>query len=163
MKIADNIFSCPWLLIHQLFNKSTIPLGKNSCKRTYFKLMSHWTIFSDDLPRYDVATKRSVTWHAIANVSWREATRCVFLIWVQKLATVLPELLSSASLRNSMSHWNDFQRNIVSLKIVQCDISFVDGKPTMEKLILPDFQKFSWFFKPYMCSDPGSNSDPTRN
>ena len=37
---------------------------------------------------------------------------------------MLPKLLSSASFRNSMSHWNDFQRNIVSLKIVQCDISF---------------------------------------
>ena len=48
---------------------------------------------------------------------------------------MLPELLSSASLRNSMSHWNDFQRDIVSLKIVQCDISFrIRGKEANIKL-----------------------------
>ena len=34
---------------------------------TRFKLMSRWTIFSDDLPRYDVATKIGILWHVTAN------------------------------------------------------------------------------------------------
>ena len=36
MKRADETFSCLRLLIPRLFNKITVPLGENSCKRNYF-------------------------------------------------------------------------------------------------------------------------------
>ena len=38
--------SCPWLFIHLLFNKRTVPLGENSSKRNYFIDGKHivWTI-----------------------------------------------------------------------------------------------------------------------
>ena len=35
MKRTGKTFSCSWLLIHGLFNKRTVPLGENSCKRNY--------------------------------------------------------------------------------------------------------------------------------
>ena len=36
MKRAGKTFSCPWLLIHWLFNKRTIPIRENSCKLNCF-------------------------------------------------------------------------------------------------------------------------------
>ena len=36
MKIAGKAFSCPWLFVHLLFNKRTVPLGENSSKRNDF-------------------------------------------------------------------------------------------------------------------------------
>ena len=36
MKRAGKAFSYPWLFIHLLFNKRTVPLGENSSKSNYF-------------------------------------------------------------------------------------------------------------------------------
>ena len=36
MKRAGKSFSCLWLLIHWLLNKTTVALGENSWKRNYF-------------------------------------------------------------------------------------------------------------------------------
>ena len=36
MKRTGKAFSCPWLFIHLLFNKRTVPLGENSSKCNYF-------------------------------------------------------------------------------------------------------------------------------
>ena len=56
----------PWLNEKQCFiHARRCSMSKFQC---FIKLVSHRTIFSDDLPRYDVATKRSVImWHVIAN------------------------------------------------------------------------------------------------
>ena len=61
-------------------------------------------LFSNNLLRYNVAGK--------------EATRCVFLTEIQKIATMLPEFLST-SLPNGMVHWNDIQRNTVANPVIE--------------------------------------------
>ena len=85
--------------------------------------MSHWTIFSDNLPWYDVATKIDAMWHAIANDFVRILKRwqhvVCFLLEFKNSQRCCQKFVKSTSLRNGMLHWNDSQRNIIANRIIK--------------------------------------------
>ena len=78
---------------------------------TSYKLMLHWTIFSDDLPRYDVATNIIVMYHVTAN-NWT-SLRSDIIVMYHVTAN------NWTSLRSDMLHWNDSERNIVADRIIE--------------------------------------------
>ena len=95
------------------------------------KLMSHWTIFSDDLPRYDIATKIGVMWHVMVNnflrILKRGNTLHVFDL-SSKTCNTVAWTFSSWPVFEMACHtgtiFNAASLEIISLRIVRCDITF---------------------------------------